>query len=435
MRSDLRRLVAYALKQLILTCSAMSMVLALCACSSGTSKGAPIHQPYNKRNHSSTQQNTKSLYTTKDIDTPNKQKLVSNQKSIPSNNPSNKTLPLNSSSLNLNKPKQPVRGIYVSSYVALSKRMDELIELVDQTELNAMVIDINSGPELFTLPASGDVNAVHFASTKLSKRFQQLIQKLKQHNIYLIARIITFKNPALVNLKPEWALKQKNGDLWRDSSDATWINPYIEQSWVYPQALMVGVANLGFDEVQFDYVRFPENGSKVDKEVSYANKRGWSKSEVISQFLRQSSIKAHHAGIRSSADVFGLVGSSEDDMGIGQKWNELANQVDVLSPMIYPSHYAKGIWSITNPDMMPSKIITEALKDVTNKNEGLSKQQITTANVRPWLQAFTASWLHPHMNYQSAQIREQILAARNAGYNSYLLWNPSSRYPKFTVNS
>jgi hypothetical protein len=331
---------------------------------------------------------------------------------------------------------KPVRAIYVSSHVANSKRINELINLVNQTELNAMVLDINSGVTLISPVKSGNkANYTQLAPSnkRSAKHFRQVIKQLKQQHIYLIARIVTFKNPELANAMPAWTLKRKDGKVWRDRSGNPWIDPYRQEAWQYPLALAEQAAMLGFDEIQYDYVRFPENASKVDKEVAYANEEGWTKSDAIRRFLHRANLRSHKHGARISADVFGMVGSSNDDMGIGQKWDLIAQEVDVISPMIYPSHYSKGMWGIDNPDLSPGSIIKLALKDTVKHNRKLNEKGIATAKVRPWLQGFTAGWVHPHQKYGEAQIREQIRAARMAGFNSYMIWNSSNRYPKFTI--
>jgi hypothetical protein len=332
--------------------------------------------------------------------------------------------------------KAPVRAIYVSSYVANSRRMNELINLVNQTELNAMVLDINSGIALLSVDLSHNKQGharFHPSRKRSAQQYRQLIQQLKRHRIYLIARIVTFKNPALANAVPAWALKRKDGKMWRDRSGSPWVNPFLQEAWEYPITLAEHAAQIGFDEIQFDYVRFPENASKLDREVDYANAHGWSKSDVIGRFLHRASVRVHKYGGRVSADVFGMVGSTNNDMGIGQKWDTIVKEVDVISPMIYPSHYSRGMWGIDNPDLSPSPIITRALMDASRHNQKLNQKGIATANVRPWLQGFTAGWVYPNQKYGAEQIREQILTVRRAGFDSYMIWNSAIKYPKFNT--
>jgi hypothetical protein len=331
---------------------------------------------------------------------------------------------------------KPVRAIYVSSYVANNRRMNELINLINQTELNAMVLDINSGISLISVDLLN--NKQRHARFKPSRKksaqqYRQVIQQLKKQHIYLIARIVTFKNPSLANAVPAWALKRKDGQLWRDRKGIPWVNPFRQEAWEYPITLAEHAAKIGFDEIQFDYVRFPENASKLDREVDYANAHGWTKSEAIRRFLHRASVRAHKYGAKVSADVFGMIGSTNNDLGIGQKWDTIVKEVDVISPMIYPSHYSRGMWGIDNPDLSPDPIITRALMDMAKYNKKLNQKGIATAQVRPWLQGFTAGWVHPHQKYGAAQIREQIQAARKVGCHSYMIWNSTNRYPNFNM--
>jgi hypothetical protein len=344
-----------------------------------------------------------------------------------------RSLNMDSESRVLTKPDKPIRAIYVTSYVANSSRMKELVHLVEHSELNAMVLDINSGIHLSAV-ANASTNPKFKPSNKKSaERYRQTIQELKKHNIYLIARIATFKDPNLANTVPAWALKTKSGKVWRDRGGTSWIDPYREEAWEYILDLAAYAAQLGFDEIQYDYVRFPENATKVDAAVVYANKRSWTKSEVIGQFLHRASSRSHRDGLRVSADVFGMVGSENNDMGIGQSWDSIVKEVDIIAPMIYPSHYAAGIWGIDHPDLSPSAIIAHALRDAAKRNRQLNQNGISTAHIRPWLQSFTAGWIHPHQKYGARQINEQIQAARKEGFTSYMLWNSSNKYPVYST--
>ncbi|WP_051318353.1 putative glycoside hydrolase [Cohnella thermotolerans] len=322
-------------------------------------------------------------------------------------------------------PLFPVRGIYVSSHAALSPKMNKLIRLVHTTELNAMVIDVNSGVSLIDMPPR-KLAASRSAS---AAELRRLIKRLKRQHIYLIARVVTFKNAQLAESNPAWAMKRSDGSIWRDAKGTAWIDPYRREAWEYPIALAVEAARIGFDEVQFDYVRFPENPLKVQQEVRFRNPERLRRDEVIRQFLHTAALRVHRAGAVVSVDVFGLVGSSRTDMGIGQTWKAIASEVDVISPMVYPSHYSPGIWGIRQPDLMPGAVVSHALKDAMRRNRTLRSAGRPAAQVRPWLQSFTASWVHPHRRYGPAEIREQVQAASRLGIQSYLLWNSSAQYP------
>ncbi|RUS47513.1 putative glycoside hydrolase [Cohnella sp. AR92] len=340
------------------------------------------------------------------------------------NNDDTKTIP---AATRHRRPPFPVRGIYVTSNVARSQRLEKLIKLVEDTELNAMVIDINGTTSLINLPPSSPKPS----NSRSAKLFRHTVKRLKDKHIYLIARIVTFKNPAVTRAMPAWALQRKDGGVWTDRGGDAWVDPYREEAWAYPIALAKEALRIGFDEVQFDYVRFPENRPKVDREVSFHNPNGWSRNEAIGRFLHKAAYQVHKSGGIISADVFGLIGTTREDMGIGQRWATIATEVDVISPMVYPSHYSSGIWGIRHPDLMAGSVVAHAMKDANLQNGRLREAGRNTAEVRPWLQSFTASWVHPHQSYGPAQIREQVRAASRQGVDSYLLWNASSRYPNF----
>lgn len=331
-----------------------------------------------------------------------------------------------------NPPRQSVRGIYVSTFAALSgSKMKSIRALLNNTELNAVVLDVNSGARLLSLTRTSDANRFVRSETPAARRLRAVVRDLKNRRVYVIARIVSFKDTEAALARPDLALKRKDGTVWTDRRGHAWLDPYNEEAWAYPAALAQEAAASGFDEVQFDYVRFPDIAAKADRDIVYPNSRGRSKSEAIRQFLRFAAGEAHARGLRVSADVFGMVGSTASDMGIGQRWVDLAPVSDVLSPMVYPSHYNNGTWGIPNPDLTPAPVVTKAMQDAFKRNKALRREGKKPAEVRPWLQGFTASWVQPHQVYGPDQIREQIRAAKQAGFPSYLIWNSSSRYPVF----
>ncbi|WP_232316984.1 MULTISPECIES: putative glycoside hydrolase [Paenibacillus] len=323
---------------------------------------------------------------------------------------------------------EPVRGIYVSGYAAGSpKAMGRLRDLAKRTEINAMVIDVKDDYGLLTYPSK--VRLAHRIGADrrpLMAQPTQLIDELHAEGLYVIGRLVVFKDAWLASRVPDWALHEQSGKVWRDSKGKAWINPYRSEVWNYNIAIAQEAAELGFDEIQFDYVRFPANGKRAEAVIDYGS-HGTNKSEAIGQFLGRARDKLHGKPI--SADVFGLVTSSSDDMGIGQTWRSVASSVDAISPMVYPSHYSAGMYGIPQPDLNPSAVIRKSMSDAAARNRYLIQSGIKPAQIRPWLQSFTATWLHPHLAYGEKEIREQIRAAREAGVDQYLLWSPRCIYP------
>lgn len=321
------------------------------------------------------------------------------------------------------------KGVYVSGWAAGTSKLDNIIELIDRSELNALVIDVknDSGQVTFDsqLPL---VNELGADSKLMIPDIKKLVADLKKKNIYTIARVVVFKDPHAASIKTEWAIHTKDGAVWRNKRGESWVDPYNQQVWKYTLDVAKEAADCGFDEIQFDYVRFPDNSRALDREVEYQNPHNWSKTKAISQFLSQARKELNGKGVFVSADVFGMTPSVSDDMGIGQKWNELASEIDVISPMIYPSHYGSGVFGVEHPDLQPYRIVRQALSDSLEQNDQLLKEGKQPAAVRPWLQDFTAVWVKPHQPYGSEEVLAQIQAAQELGIDEYLLWNSSCTY-------
>lgn len=322
-----------------------------------------------------------------------------------------------------------VRGIYVSAPNMNGAKFDKLYKLVQDTDLNAMVIDVkNDSGQVTYQSALPIVQNIGADAKPIIPDLPEKIRNLKSNGIYTIGRIVVFKDPYLASKKPEWAMQKKKGGVWKDAKGISWVDPYQEDVWNYNIALAQEAAALGFDEIQFDYVRFPDNAKKVDAEVRFSQASGLNKMETIQQFLAKA--KEQLPKVKLSADVFGLTTSAKDDMGIGQKWELIASTVDIISPMIYPSHYAKGEYGIGNPDTEPYRTVSSALQDAVAKNNAIVEEGFSprTAQIRPWYQDFTATWVKPHLTYGAKEIREQVRAGEEKGIKEFLLWNPSGEY-------
>lgn len=314
----------------------------------------------------------------------------------------------------------PAKGIYVTSYSVRDKaKFNQLIDLVDRTELNAMVINVKDDWGNITfetdLPIAKEAGAIH---PDLGDA-HELTKRLKAKGIYTIARVVTFKDAWVPKLKPELAVAHTGGGIWRDYNDVTWLNPYNRGAWDYVVSVAREAAEAGFDEIQFDYVRFPTDGN-VDA-ILYPGKDDRKREQVIADFLAYARQELRPYRVWVSADVFGLVTSFPDDMGIGQRLEEASAAVDVISPMVYPSHYERGNLGVANPNAMPYETIYRSMMDVKERWEkvGLTGQ----VAMRPWLQDFTMG--HP---YGPAEVRAQIKATYDAGFHEWLLWNAANEY-------
>jgi len=324
-----------------------------------------------------------------------------------------------------NPQQSEVKGIYVSGPAAGSvKKMNRLIRLADRTEINAMVIDVKNDAGRITydsaVPLAGRIGADRGAPIR---DIQALLKRLKDHRIYTIGRVVVFKDPYLAAKLPHLAMRGKTGGTRRNRESANWVDPYLQEAQQYVIDIAKEAAQLGFDEIQFDYVRFPADSNNRGT-LSPSDKP--TKAQAIESFLRAAYRELSPLGVRVSADLFGLTTTADDDMGIGQLWALLADEVDVLSPMVYPSHYAPGVYGLKHPDLHPEEVVRRALMDGIDKNKALPAEK--RAEIRPWLQAFTAGWIHPHLDYGKKEIRAQIEAAGKLGIHGYLLWNPKCEY-------
>lgn len=319
---------------------------------------------------------------------------------------------------------EPIKGIYLTSKsVSTTDKFNELTSLVDNTGLNTMVIDVKDDEGKITYDSELPlVNEIQSDKNAPIKDLASVVQTLKEKNIYTIARIVVFKDPYLAKKKSEWAIKSKNRTLWKDKSGIMWVDPHRQEVWDYSISIAQEVSKFGFDEVQWDYVRFPDY-KNIDKEVSFASSPFPTKEAAIGGFLQYAYSKVKTPNLTISADVFGLTTSVKDDMGIGQKWETMTQHVDVISPMMYPSHYAKGTYGIANPEASPYQLIKKGLQDAIAKNHEVQSQGKPVAKIRPWYQDFDM-----RIPYRIKEVQDQIRAGNELGITEYLLWNAGNTY-------
>ncbi len=387
-----------------------------------------------------------------------------------------------------------VKGIYVTGAMAGTSGMDDLIALVDRTELNTMVIDVKNDDGRVVYEMDTPMVSEIGSSKKLVSDMPGLIQKCKEHDIYLIARIVAFKDPFLAENRTDLALHDESGNLFRDSSGLAWVNPYKEEVWKYLLEIAEEAVAIGFDEIQFDYIRFATDSGM--KNVDFGPEaEGKSREAVITEFVEYASERLHSQGISVSADVYGIVIDSELDASlVGQNYYEMSKYLDYISPMVYPSHYGPGNLGLAVPDAQPYETIYRSMSasrkvlaglegpeeeveavsgnDIPLKTEDVSGNDVPQdaaaesvgvvsqetaavsgngavsagartelpdpkemepaeeirAQVRPWLQDFTATWVDGHITYGPEEIRAQIQAVYDAGYEEWILWNAANRY-------
>jgi hypothetical protein len=320
-----------------------------------------------------------------------------------------------------------VKGVYVSAAAAGSASMDELIELVDTTELNAMVIDVKDdyGRLSFAMD-SAMANEIGAARIYIND-IDAFLSKLKAKNIYAIARIVTFKDPYLAEKRQDLAIKNPDGSIYRDGNGEGWVNPYNHEVWDYVVDIASQAASAGFDEIQFDYIRFSTGNGMKDADFG-EEAENKSKEDIIIEFTKYAYEKIKPLGVFVSADVYGTIISSSIDAGlVGQNYVEMAKYLDYICPMIYPSHFGDGNYGIQYPDLEPYNIIRKVLTASKSKLDAIPEGE-HRAVVRPWLQDFTATWIKHHMEYGENEIKEQIRGVYEVGYEEWLLWNGGANY-------
>lgn len=330
----------------------------------------------------------------------------------------------------ISKRREPVKvkGIYVSGPVAGIEKMNDLIQLIDDTELNAMVIDIKNDEGVVTYKMNTPMVSELESSVGYIKDIDALIQKCKEKNIYLIARIVAFKDPYLAQQRPELAVKTKTGEVFKDKKGLAWVNPYKKEVWEYLLEIADAAVEDGFDEIQFDYIRFSTD-LKEDKVDFGEDSVGISKTDIITQFTEYAYNNISELGAYVSADVYGTVIDSEVDQKIvGQDYVAMASHLDYICPMVYPSHYANGVYGIPIPDAQPYNTVKAAMESAHTELSVLPESE--RAINRVWIQAFTASWVDGYISYGPAEIREQIRGAYEAGYDEWILWNAAVNYKR-----
>lgn len=322
------------------------------------------------------------------------------------------------------------KGIYISSYVAGTPSMvDNLIAEIDQTEINTLVIDLKD--DFGRVACEMDSPMVQeLGSVKVYiPEIEELTAKLKEHDIYLIARIPAFRDAWLGEVRPDWCVKLADGSVFTDRDGNAWVNPYKQEAWDYLVEIGTQAKKLGFDEVQFDYVRFCTERKMQDVVFEEADVQGRSRTDIILEFMDYVYQELTKEGLFVSADVFGaIINSDVNANSVGQIYGEMAKHLDYISPMIYPSHYGDGNYGIDHPDLHPYETITAALMDSRKELYFAGQGAEHIADVRPWLQDFTATWLTNHIPYGPEEVRAQIQAVYDAGYDEWLLWDASCRY-------
>jgi hypothetical protein len=317
-------------------------------------------------------------------------------------------------------PLVPLRpkALYLSVYgIGSAVLREPALALAERSELNALVIDLKGDRGQVPHP-SAVLRAEGVAQSLVTVvDVARLVDTLHAHGLYLIARIVVFKDDLWAEHHPEWAVHDAQGNVWRDGEAQRWIDPFQREAWSHSLALAEEAAGFGFDEVQFDYLRFPDAvGLRFSAPSTQA-----ARTAAIGDFLAAARGRLARFNVFVAADIFGYVAWNENDTLIGQQLEALAGRVDYLCPMLYPSGFSFGIPGHPNPVAAPREIVDHTLR------RAIERTGLPGVRWRPWLQAFR-DYAFDHREFGAAELRAQIDAADALDTDGWMLWNPHNRY-------
>jgi hypothetical protein len=317
----------------------------------------------------------------------------------------------------------PLKAVYISSWVAGSKaRRERVVNMIDTTEINAVVIDVKDSTGHISFSVTDPRLQKELTAQKRITDVREFIAELHKKNIYVIARIAVFQDPVFVIHHPELALKMKSDTtkLWKDSKKIAWLDAGSKEVWDYVLAIAHEAYTVGFDEANFDYIRYPSDGDL--KNIYYPLSHDKIRAEVVNSFFQYVQENLEDKDMKTSADIFGLTTTEKGDLGIGQVLENALAHFDYVAPMVYPSHFAHGTYNIKDPATHPYEIVKTSMGKAVAR---AIKNNINHKKLRPWLQDFDLG-----ATYTSEMVRAQISATYDVGLDSWMLWDPANNYTK-----
>ncbi len=306
-----------------------------------------------------------------------------------------------------------IRGVHVTMALAsLDGKLEEYYDLASEG-LNTIQLDVKdeNGEVAFRRPAVPLAREIGAARRYYDPR--EVVANVRTRGLYLIGRVVVFEDPILATERPRMAIRREDGSVWTNDAGLGWGNPYDERVWKYNVDVAEAAVKVGFDEIMFDYVRFPTDGDVAS--AVFARRKREHRTVTIARFLEYARERLEPLGARTSAAIFGLTATRE--MGIGQRPRRLAQHVDIVYPMVYPSHFGSGEYELDDPNALPGITVARALADFRRALRGRD------ALLVPWLQDFSLG-----RDYGLSDVRAQVQAARDARAKGFLLWNPSGVY-------
>ena len=324
---------------------------------------------------------------------------------------------------------EAVKAIYMTSWVAGTPSFREkLVKIADETEINAIIIDIKdyTGKIAFKVddPLLQEVGSVENRISDV----REFIKRLHDKDIYVMGRISVFQDPYYVSKYPEFAVKRESdGEVWEDYKGISWLDAGSKEVWDYVVAIAKESYKIGFDELNFDYIRFPSDGDMYDIYYPFSEEKvladpNYGKAEVIRNFFKYLDSEMKDTDAVLSADLFGMVTTNPDDLNVGQVLEYAEPYFDYIAPMVYPSHYPWGFNGWENPNKEVYGVVKYSMDKAV---ERMLSASTSPQKLRPWLQDFDYGG-----NYDIAEVRAQIQAVYDAGLTSWMLWAPSNVYTK-----
>lgn len=316
---------------------------------------------------------------------------------------------------------ESVKAIYMSSWVASTPSLrKKLIDFIDESEINSIVVDVKDYSGLISFDIENELIDLYATDSQRIHDIDDFIKDLHDRNIYIIARVTVFQDPLLAKQKPEFAFKRiDNGQVWKDRKGLAFIDPQKKEAWEYFAVLAEETYKKGFDEINFDYIRFPSDGdiSNIDYQLN-----GMSKMDVMKDFYVFLDERLRSQDIPISADLFGHTASQGEVPGIGQNLADALPYFDAIAPMVYPSHYHNHYLGFANPADHPYEVVYNEMKLARKKSKSLGLPDVS---LRTWIQDFDLG-----ADYDADKVRDQIKASYDAGVSSYMVWDPKNKYTK-----
>jgi len=347
------------------------------------------------------------------------------------------------------KTPDPLKGVYMTSWVAGTGSIRErVIKLIDETELNAIVIDIKDYTGKISFLVSNEYLKDIGSDEKRIPDIKEFIKYLNEKDIYVIGRISVFQDPYLVKLRPDLAVKRaSDGGVWKDRKGISWLDAGSREVWDYIVAIAKESYEAGFDELNFDYIRFPSDGNMNDIYYPFSEEEiladpEFGKARIMKNFFAYLDKELEDTPVPISADLFGMTTTNADDLNIGQRLEDALPHFDYIAPMVYPSHYPTGFNGYQNVNAHPYEIVKYSMDSAIEKLNIFKEETASNTPKAPYLSRISPNQLRPWLQdndypvpYSPEMVRAQIDATYDAGLSSWMLWDAANTYTRAALLS